>query len=174
MTTLLHEPSVKEDLEVPVDDSRDSSPHHPWRHFTRQYLEMAVVMGIGMIATAFVFMVILNAVVNGDVTWKEALLRYPVLALIAVAFGMSVPMIPWMRYRGHAKRSAYEMAALMGLLAVPFICLALFDVVKGSQCGLYCGSGFVAMFALMLYRRPQYAGNPTAVAEGSDASGPTR
>ena len=48
------------------------------------------------------------------------------------------------------------MAAVMGILAIPFVCLALFDVVKGAQCGLYCGIGYVAMLGLMLHRRDQY------------------
>jgi hypothetical protein len=117
---------------------------------------MAVVMGIGMFAAASVFMVVLNLAVEGDVTWEQALLDYPAHALLVVAIGMSVPMIPWMRHRRHSRKSAYEMAAVMGILAIPFICLALFEVVKGAQCSVYCALGFVAMFVLMLIRREEY------------------
>ena len=66
------------------------------------------------------------------------MLDYPAHAPVAVAVGISVPMIPWMRYRGPSKKSAYEMAAVMGVLVIRFVCLALFDVVKGAQCGAYC------------------------------------
>jgi hypothetical protein len=45
---------------------------------------------------------------------------------------MSVPMIPWMLHRGHSKRSAHEMAALMAVLVIPFVCFAVFDV-EGEQ-----------------------------------------
>ena len=129
---------------------------HPWRHFWRHFLEMTVVMLIGMFAAAFVFMIPLNVVVDGEITWKQALVDYPAHALLAVAIGMSVPMIPWMRHRGHSRRSAYEMAVVMAVLVIPFVCLALFNVVRGADCGLYCLIGFVAMLALMLYRREQY------------------
>lgn len=135
-------------------------PDHPWRHFVRHYIEMSVVMVIGMIGAVTVFMYAVNIMIE-RITWEDALLEYPVYALLAVAVGMSLPMIPWMRRRGHSWRSSYEMAAAMALPAVPFVCLALFDVVKGAQCGLYCLSGFVAMLALMLYRRSEYSGMPT-------------
>ena len=80
-------------------------------------------------------------------------------ALMAVAIGMSVPMIPWMRWRGHPRRDAYEMAVVMGAaLAVPFICLALLDVVDGA-CGLYCIAGFLGMLGLMVIRRHRIHGS---------------
>ena len=46
----------------------------------------------------------------------------------------------------------------MALPVVPFVCLAWFGVVEGAQCGLYCAAGFLAMLALMLYRRADYTG----------------
>jgi deazaflavin-dependent oxidoreductase (nitroreductase family) len=150
-TSIHEEPTEFTGVEVTVP-----SPHHPWRHFARHSLEMTAVMGLGMFAAAFLFMIILNLAVGGEITWDQALLGYPAHALIAVSIGMSVPMIPWMRHRGHSRRSAYEMAVVMVLLAIPFVCLALFGVVKGAQCGLYCLTGVVAMFALMVYRRSDY------------------
>jgi hypothetical protein len=120
---------------------------------------MTVVMVIGMFAAAFALMITLNVIVDGGITWEEALVDYPAHALLAVAVGMSVPMIPWMLHRGHSRRSAYEMAAVMAVPVIPFVCLALFDVVKGADCGLYCLTGFVAMLALMVYRRDQYGVN---------------
>jgi cytochrome bd-type quinol oxidase subunit 2 len=157
MSTALRDSSIDEHgAEATPVESEARLQRHPWRHFARHYLEMAAVMGIGMFAAAFVLMVILNLAVRGDVTWERALLDYPAQALVGVAIGMSVPMIPWMRHRGHSRRSAYEMALVMAIPVIPFLCLALFDVVKGAQCGLYCGIGFVAMLALMIYRRDQY------------------
>ncbi len=154
MSTAVHEPPV----EAKVAETMGSRAiRHPGRHLARHYLEMAVVMAIGMFVATFVFMIILNLAVEGDITWEQALLDYPAHALLAVAFGMSVPMIPWMRRRGHSRRSAYEMALVMAVPVIPFVCLALFDIVKGAQCGLYCLTGFVAMLALMLYRRAEYS-----------------
>jgi deazaflavin-dependent oxidoreductase (nitroreductase family) len=157
MNTVVRDPPIHEE---PIGSmGRDVTaplPHHPWRHFARHSLEMTAVMGIGMFAAAFLFMIILNLAVGREIRWEQALLGYPVHALLAVAIGMSVPMIPWMRHRGHSRRSAYEMAVVMALLAIPFVCLALLGVVKGAQCGLYCLAGLVAMVALMVYRRADY------------------
>ena len=130
--------------------------HHPWRHFGRHYAEMAAVMAVGMVAAAALYMTIVNLMVE-PISWEEALIRYPVQSLLVVAVGMSLPMIPWMRRRGHSRRSSWEMAAAMALPVIPFACLAWFGVVEGAQCGLYCIVGFVAMLALMLYRRAEYA-----------------
>jgi hypothetical protein len=118
---------------------------------------MAVVMTIGMVAAVTVFMYGLNIFVE-RIAWEEVLTNYPAHALVAVAIGMSAPMIPWMRWRGHARKDAYEMAVLMGALAIPFICLALLDVVDGAQCGLYCIAGYVGMLGLMVIRRHRFMG----------------
>ena len=118
---------------------------------------MAAVMVVGMIAAAALYMTIVNLLVQ-PTTWEEALIRYPVQSLLVVAVGMSLPMVPWMRHRGHSRRSSWEMAAVMALPVIPFACLAWFGVVEGAQCNLYCAVGFVTMLALMLYRRAEYTG----------------
>lgn len=157
MSTPLRDPPIEEQRSSrTAGELAASAPHHPWRHFMRHLLEMTAVMVVGMFAAAFVFMVVLNLAIDGEITWEQALVYYPVHALLAVAIGMSVPMVPWMRRRGHSRRSAYEMAAVMAVPVIPFVCLALFDVVKGAQCGLYCLIGFLAMPALMIYRRSEY------------------
>lgn len=122
------------------------------RHFVHHVIEMVLVMTVGMIAAVTVFMYGINVFVD-RMTWDEVVTRYTVAALLAVAIGMSIPMLPWMRWRGHSKKYAYEMAALMGALAVPFICLALLDVATPALCGLYCGTGLVGMIVLMIVRR---------------------
>jgi flagellar biosynthetic protein FliP len=118
---------------------------------------MAAVMVVGMVGAAALYMTIVNLMV-GPTTWEEALIRYPVQSLLVVAVGMSLPMVPWMRRRGHSSKSSWEMAAAMALPVIPFACLAWFGVVEGAQCGLYCAVGFVAMLTLMLYRRAEYTG----------------
>jgi len=157
MSTALGEPPLNQEVEVALGTTEPvPRTHHPWRRFTRHYFEMFVVMWIGMFIAAFVFMTILTLAVAGEVTWEEALVDYPAHALLAIAIGMSVPMIPWMRHRGHTRRSAYEMAAVMAIPVIPFVCLALLNVVDGAQCGLYCLVGILGMFVLMLYRREEY------------------
>lgn len=140
---------------VPDQISATRRPGHPWLLFAAHFVEMTSVMSIGMVAAVTVFMYGINLTVE-RIEWDEVLQKYPAQALLVVAIGMSLPMIPWMRARGHTWRSAYEMAAVMAVPAIPFICLALFGAVQGAQCGLYCLTGLVAMLGLMLYRRPEY------------------
>jgi uncharacterized membrane protein YfcA len=118
-----------------------------WRHL----LEMLGAMLIGMIAGAAVFLSIVQ------VTWEEALIQYPVQALLVMAVSMTVPMVAWMRYRHHEWRSSVEMGAAMALPVIPFICLVLFDVTKGAVCSLYCAATILAMLGVMLYRREEYS-----------------
>ena len=129
-----------------VGHKRRLSPF--WRHF----LEMLAVMAVGMIATGAIFVSI-----TGLKTWDEVTVQYPTQVLLAMAAGMSIPMVAWMLVRGMGRRNAYEMAAAMVLPVLPFLCLVWFDVTKGAQCGPYCMTTIVAMLVLMRYRRSTYS-----------------
>lgn len=117
-----------------------------WRHFA----EMIVAMSIGMVVGLAVFLTAIG------MTFDEALVRRPTAILIVVAVSMTVPMIAWMRHRGHGWRSCSEMAAAMLVPVIPFLCLVWFDVTASAQCGGYCALSVAAMLALMLYRRREY------------------
>jgi hypothetical protein len=119
-----------------------------WRHF----LEMLAAMAVGMFATGAIFLSIV-----GLKTWEQVTVQYPTQALLAMAAGMSVPMVAWMLYRGMGWRNASEMAGAMVLPVLPFLCLVWFHVGRGAQCGAYCALTVVAMLALMGYRRSQYS-----------------
>jgi hypothetical protein len=119
-----------------------------WRHF----LQMLAAMGVGMIATAAIFLTIVGAK-----TWAEVTTQYPTQALLAMAVGMTVPMVAWMVYRGMGWKNSYEMAAVMVLPVIPFLCLVWFDVTNSAQCGAYCLVTVAAMLGLMLYRRTEYS-----------------
>ena len=129
-----------------VGHKRRLSPF--WRHF----LEMLSAMAVGMIATGAIFVSI-----TGLKTWDEVTVQYPTQVLLAMAVGMSIPMVAWMLVRGMGRRNAYEMAAAMVLPVLPFLCLVWFDVTKGAQCGGYCATTIVAMLVLMRYRRSTYS-----------------
>jgi hypothetical protein len=135
------DPSISADV---VHD-RHISPF--WRHF----LEMLAAMVAGMIATGAIFVSIV-----GLKSWDEVTTQYPTQALLAMAAGMTVPMVAWMLYRGMGWKNSYEMAAAMVLPVIPFLCLVWFSVTKSAQCGAYCALTVVAMLALMRYRRSQY------------------
>lgn len=132
--------------------------HHPMEtprhvsHFWRHFLEMLGIMMVGMIVTGGIFLSVV-----GLKTWDEITFVYPTQALLAMAFGMTVPMVGWMLFRGMGSRNSYEMALAMVLPAIPFLCLVWFDVTKSAQCGAYCAVTVFAMLALMRYRRSEYS-----------------
>jgi hypothetical protein len=142
----VQEVSPAQALAPEVGHQRHLSPF--WRHF----LEMLGAMVVGMIATGAIFLSIV-----GLKTWDQVTIQYPTQALVAMAGGMSIPMVAWMLYRGMGRRNAYEMATAMVLPVLPFLCLVWFGVTKSAQCGGYCAVTIVAMLGLMGYRRSTYS-----------------
>lgn len=132
----------------------EAHPHHEGRlsPFWRHFLEMLGAMVVGMIATGAIFVSVV-----GVKSWDEVTIQYPTQALLAMAVGMTLPMVLWMRYRGMSWRNSAEMAAAMVLPVIPFLCLVWFGVTESAQCGAYCAVMVVAMYALMRYRRAEYA-----------------
>jgi hypothetical protein len=128
------------------DRQRHVSPF--WWHF----LQMMAAMVVGMIATGAIFVAVV-----GVKTWDEVTLQYATQARLAMAAGMTVPMVAWMGHRGMGRRNSYEMAAAMILPVIPFLCLVWFDVTKSAQCGAYCLVTVATMLALMHHRRDDYS-----------------
>ena len=118
-----------------------------WRHF----VEMIVAMAIGMFVGVAIYLTAIG------MTFDQALIRHPITILLVVAISMTVPMVAWMRHRGHGWRSCSEMAAAMVIPVIPFLCLVWFGVTKSALCGAYCAASVAAMLALMLYRRSEYS-----------------
>jgi hypothetical protein len=119
-----------------------------WRHF----LQMLAVMMGGMIVSAAVLLTIV-----GLKTWDEVTTQYGIQALLVMVVGMTLPMAAWMLYRGMGWKNTYEMAAVMAIPVVPFLCLVWFGITKSALCGPYCAVSIVAMLALRFYRRPEYS-----------------
>jgi hypothetical protein len=119
-----------------------------WRHF----LQMLAAMVAGMIATGAVFLTVV-----GLKTWDEVTIQYPTQALMAMAAGMTIPMVAWMLSRGMGRKNSYEMALAMVVPVIPFLCLVWLDVTPGAECAAYCASTVVAMLGLMYYRRNEYS-----------------
>ena len=119
-----------------------------WRHF----VQMLGAMMVGMLATAAIFLSVVGAK-----TWDEVTTGYPTQALLAMAAGMTIPMVVWMTYRGMACRDSLEMAAAMVLPVLPFLLLVWFDVTDSAQCGPYCVVTIAAMLAVMYHRRDHYS-----------------
>ena len=119
-----------------------------WRHF----FEMLAAMAVGMVVGAAVL-----AIVVGATSWQEITTDYGTQALLVMAVSMTAPMTAWMVRRGMGQRNVYEMAAVMVLPVVPFLCLYWFNVTESALCGAYCAVTVAAMLALMFYRRSEYS-----------------
>ena len=125
--------------------------HTPTAHFIRHYIEMVVAMLLGMAVLGLPGFAALEAA--GVDTEAAGVL------LFGMAITMTVPMVAWMRHRGHRWRPCWEMTASM---IVPTIgALALYEA--GVLGGAHAAMGiqhvvmFPAMLGVMLLRREEYA-----------------
>ena len=80
------------------------------RHFIRHYAEMVIAMLLGMVVLGIPGEGLLH--VAGTST-SELRTDAPAVVFLGMALTMTVPMVAWMRYRGHGWRPCWEMAASM-------------------------------------------------------------
>jgi flagellar biosynthetic protein FliP len=82
----------------------------------------------------------------------------PVTSALVMTFDMTVPMVVWMRIRGHGWARSAEMGAAMVLPAVVIVALAIAGTIPQSGLsGAVMDPMIPAMLAVMLYRRSEYA-----------------
>jgi hypothetical protein len=122
----------------------------PTAHFIRHYLEMVIAMLLGMAVLGIPGFIALEAA--GVDTEAAGVLLW------GMALSMTVPMVAWMRHRGHGWLPCWEMAAAM---IVPTIgALALLEA--GALGDAHAAMGvqhvvmFPAMLGVMLLRRDEY------------------
>lgn len=146
-------------MEVATIDAR--WPSGPTRRFVRHFLEMMLVMMLGMcvLGAAFGelhFLLFGSGVANA---WRD----HVGLAAFAMAFNMTVPMVLWMRYRGHSWERGWEMAVVMNLPVLPaFVLYGAGVIPGGGVLGIQMMLMVPAMLAAMLYRKDQYSAPHTA------------
>lgn len=123
------------------------------RAFARHYAEMVIVMLVGMGLLA------LPAQWITDALWPDVDADDPTLMLARMAATMALPMIPWMRWRGHGWRPCLEMAAAM--IAPALAVIALFEAGVIASVTLLMTiehvAMFVAMFLAMIARPQEYS-----------------
>ena len=115
------------------------------RRFARHYLEMVAAMFLGMLVLGVPAGWALGAVGS---SWSELNTDAPALMLLGMAVTMTVPMVAWMRYRGHGWRANTEMAASM--LLPTFAAIALLEGGVVEDVGLLVVVEHVAMLLGML------------------------
>jgi hypothetical protein len=75
-----------------------------------------------------------------------------------MAFNMTLPMVLWMRYRGHSWERSGEMAAAMNLPLTPLLVLYALDLIPAQAVlGLQMMLMIPAMVLAMLYRKEEYS-----------------
>jgi len=85
----------------------------------------------------------------------------PAVALLGMAFIMTVPMVGWMRYRGHGWRPSAEMAASMFLPTFGVIGLMAIGMVEGFVTLMTIEHVVMlpSMLVAMLLRPSEYTGH---------------
>ena len=150
------EPEVREPRD---DEPRGDEPRRtPVRNFARHYAEMLVAMFLGMFVLGMALAAPLELAGVDVSNWDH---DAPALFLLSMAFNMTVPMVAWMRYRGHRWGLTVEMAAAM--FVPTFAVIALLWAGAESNVHALMGIQHIAMFpamlGVMLLRRDEYTGH---------------
>src|SRR5512132_1852962 len=131
-------------------------PQGKKRRFLRHFFEMVVVMMVGMVALGAAFGAFHQLALGSGYAnaWRD----HVGLAAFAMAFNMTVPMVLWMRYRGHSWERGGEMALAMNLPLVPaFVLYGLGAIPAQGVLGMQMMLMIPAMLGAMLYRREEYS-----------------
>jgi hypothetical protein len=123
------------------------------RHFARHYVEMVVAMFLGM----GVLLPPLGAALRALGT---SLHGSDVLMISAMALTMTVPMVGWMRFRGHAWPACADMTAAMVIPTLTVLALLGSGLVGdlGTLLVIEHVAMLPSMLVAMLLRRDEYTG----------------
>jgi hypothetical protein len=133
----------------------------PARHFARHYVEMVIVMFAGMAVLGLPAGWAMTAM---GTSWDELQSDAPAAMFGLMAMTMIVPMVAWMRFRGHGWRANGEMSLSMVLPTLGAIALLSADVAEDVGALLVAEHGvmLLAMLGAMLLRPSEYTGHAHA------------
>jgi hypothetical protein len=116
------------------------------RRFARHYLEMLVVMVLGMVVLSLPADAIFDVSGTGPI-------------LIEMAATMTLPMVAWMRFRGHDWQPCFEMAASMVLPTLGTLALLGAGIVEAAGALMLIEHAVMlpSMLVAMLLRRDEYS-----------------
>src|SRR5215210_9332936 len=124
------------------------------RTFIRHYIEMVVVMFAVMIVLGLPGEAALQAIGSGSSELRRAA---PSLVFLGMAATMTIPMVAWMRYRGHRWQPTLEMAASMVIPTLVAIVLLAAGVLSfEALMGLEHVAMLLGMLVAMLLRVDEY------------------
>jgi hypothetical protein len=129
----------------------------PAHAFARHYAEMLAAMFLGMFVLGATLTALLAPAGVDAGAWDA---DAPALFLAAMAITMTVPMVAWMRYRGHRWLLCWEMSAAMLVPTLLAIGLYAGDAVASvhAAMGIQHAGMFPAMLGVMVLRRREYSG----------------
>ncbi len=127
------------------------------RRFARHYVEMLVAMVLGMLVLGTPATFVLSA---AGMSMSELHNDAPALMLFGMAVTMTVPMVAWMRHRGHGWPASAEMSASMFIPALGVIALLWGGLVEniGALILIEHVVMLPSMLVAMLLRREEYSG----------------
>jgi hypothetical protein len=133
----------------------------PARHFARHYVEMVIVMFAGMAVLGLPAGWAMTAM---GTSWDELQSDAPAAMFGLMAMTMILPMVAWMRFRGHGWRANGEMSLSMVLPTLGAIALLSADVAEDVGALLVAEHGvmLLAMLGAMLLRPSEYTGHAHA------------
>jgi hypothetical protein len=139
------------------------------RHFARHYVEMVVAMFVGMAVLWLPSRLALGAAGLGTSQLHD---DAPALMLLWMAVIMTVPMIAWMRHRGHRWTPTMEMAASMLLPTFAVIGVLAAGLVDDVMVLMTVEHIVMlpSMLVAMLLRRDEYTGHAHQHAEQAVAA----
>lgn len=125
------------------------SPSGATRRFIRHYVEMVAAMLLGMAVLGSASELVLD-IPDGTAA-----------TLVEMAVWMTVPMVAWMRFRGHGWRACTEMVGVMLLPTAGALALLATGVVTDVDALMMFEHSvmFPAMLVAMLLRRDESAGH---------------
>ena len=125
--------------------------------FIRHYVEMVVVMFAGMLALGLPAEAGLLAIGSGTSELKDGA---PAAVFLGMAATMTIPMVAWMRFRGHRWQPTLEMAASMVIPTFAAIAMLAAGVASfGALMGLEHAAMLLGMLVAMLLRVGEYTGH---------------
>jgi hypothetical protein len=125
--------------------------HGSTYRFLLHYAEMVAVMFAGMFALMAPTGILLSVF---GTSWSRL---SPAMNVFAMALTMTVPMVAWMRYRGHTWRANIEMSASMLIPTFAVMGLLLAGAAKGTLMVPEHAGMLSCMLAAMLLRRDEYS-----------------
>jgi hypothetical protein len=124
-------------------------------HFLGHLGEMMVAMFVGMAVLGAFWGLVLGAMGTSS---KELLDSAPAVVALGLMFDMTVPMVLWMRHRGHSRPEIAEMAGAMGFVALIALVLLWTSAIEPiGICGIECALMVPATVVVMLHRRHAYS-----------------